>query len=168
MNRPRTSVEYFSLSRSDAVLLTRSRAGTRPCGPRRMSCCLRWRHVSPQSRRSRSTQRDTVLLGALSWPGRRREGPLVACLTAYQTHLTFHDSDDLFDLLALPIQGAYRCGAEAQAVSRIVCAAVSYDKYVDVSSQRACRLPVGLLQIAHEGRPSKRRFFLNWQTKYQP
>jgi len=92
-----------------------------------------------------------VLLGALSWPGRRREGPLVACLTAFQTHLTFHDSDDLFDLLALPIQGAYLCGAEAQAVSRIVFAAISYDKYLDVSSQRACRLPVGLLQIAHEG-----------------
>jgi hypothetical protein len=87
-----------------------------------------------------------VLLGALSWPGRRREGPLVACLTAFQTHLTFHDSDDLFDLLALPIWGASLWGAEAQAVSRIVCAAVSYNKYLDVASQRACRLPVGSLQ----------------------
>src|SRR5215467_9715372 len=92
-----------------------------------------------------------VLLGALSSPRRRRETPLVACLTAFQTHLTFQAPDDLFALLALPIQGAHLFGAEAEPVGRIVCAAVSHAKYLDISSQRAGRLPVGLLQIAHEG-----------------
>ena len=49
--KPLTSVRTY------AALLSRSRAGNAPCGPIRMSCRLHGRHVSPRSRRSRSTIR---------------------------------------------------------------------------------------------------------------
>jgi hypothetical protein len=75
--------------------------------------------------------------------------------------MTLQDSDDLFDCLALPIQGAHLFGAEAQPVGGVVLAAVSRHKGLDVAGQKACGLPILLVQILRECLALKTPIFLS-------
>jgi hypothetical protein len=96
---------------------------------------------------SHQAQPHMVLLGAFGREGLRVGGPPIACLTGFEPELALQHAEDCFDLLALPVEGPDRFGTEAEPVGRVVLAAVSHHKDLEVAGHIAYGMPIGLLQI---------------------